>query len=161
MRTEIPEGYELVVGHSTENAKTALATAEERGLGPETVLRSPSGYLVPLESVPEATLPPANVEEAAERIAAEREAAEADAEDVDAEEVELPTKSNSNEEIDAWRDENLPGFEYPADATNKEKKVAALSAEVERHTALQGEENAAAEAEGRTPTLLTYAPKGE
>lgn len=159
MRNEIREGYELIVGHSAEKAREAIAKAEENGYTSDRVLRSPSGYLVPTHDV-DPVHPPANVEEAQERAA---KAAEAEAEAVEPEALELPKKTANNEEIDAWRDENLPGYEYPEDATNKELRIAALSAEVERHTALQDAEDQAAKAEGRTPTLLTYAPenKGE
>ena len=45
--------------------------------------------------------------------------------------------------------------------TSLQGQIDQVQAEVERHTAVQDEENAAAEAEGRTPVLLPYAPKGE
>lgn len=128
--TAIPEGYELLAGRSRENARAALDAAEAKGLEPQTVLTHPEGYLIPLTGE----------------------------EDAEVEEVDFPKASDSNDEIAAWRDEHLPGFEFPEDASNREKKVAALQAEVERFTALQDEENAAAEAEGRTPELREYAP---
>lgn len=48
MRTQIPEGYELLPGRNKENAIQALAIASERGLQPETVLTIGEGYLIPL-----------------------------------------------------------------------------------------------------------------
>lgn len=99
MRNEIPEGYELVVGHSAENARTALASAEERGHGPETVLRSRSGYLVPLgDSLPDPIHPPATVEEAQERAAEAEEL-----ETVEAQKLVIP--KNSHAAIDEFAQE--------------------------------------------------------
>jgi hypothetical protein len=170
MRNEIPEGYELIVGHSAKNAREALEKAEERGLEPQTVVRSRSGYLVPLGEAAEVTEPAATPEEAAAAAQAAAEASQGgtedggeNVEDVEAEPLELPKKTANNEEIDAWRDEHLPGYEYPEDATNKELRIEALAAEVARHTALQEAEDAAAQEEGRDRVLLAYAPesKGE
>jgi hypothetical protein len=154
MRNEIPEGYELIVGHSAKNAREALEKAEERGLEPQTVVRSRSGYLVPLGEAAQA---------AAEASLGGTEDGGENVEDVEAEPLELPKKTANNEEIDAWRDEHLPGYEYPEDATNKELRIEALAAEVARHTALQEAEDAAAQEEGRDRVLLAYAPesKGE
>ena len=45
----IPEGYELLSGHSRENARKALSLAQERGFPVETVLSVKDGYHVPLE----------------------------------------------------------------------------------------------------------------
>lgn len=47
MSTQIPDGYELLAGRNKKNAIQALATAEERGLAPETVLTTTDGYLIP------------------------------------------------------------------------------------------------------------------
>ena len=48
MSTQIPDGYELLAGRNKKNAIQALATAEERGLAPETVLTTTDGYLIPV-----------------------------------------------------------------------------------------------------------------
>ena len=48
MSANIPEGYELLSGRSRVNAITALATAVERGLDPQTVLTVRDGFLIPL-----------------------------------------------------------------------------------------------------------------
>lgn len=45
---KIPEGYELLAGRSRDNARAALAAAEERGLDVSTVLTVRDGYLIPL-----------------------------------------------------------------------------------------------------------------
>lgn len=47
-KTSIPEGFELLVGRSRENAKLAIATAEERGFPSSAVLTQSDGYLIPL-----------------------------------------------------------------------------------------------------------------
>jgi len=48
MRTQIPEGYELLSGRSRKNARKAIATAKERGLPSSAVLTQQDGYLLPL-----------------------------------------------------------------------------------------------------------------
>jgi hypothetical protein len=98
MRNEIPEGYELIVGHSADNARKALQSAEDRGLEPQTVIRSRSGYLVPLESVPEVVEPFANVEEFQAARAADEEL-----ETVEKQELVIP--KNSHAAIDEFAQE--------------------------------------------------------
>lgn len=48
MANPIPEGYELLSGRTRQNAITALATAEERGLDSALVLSRSDGFLIPL-----------------------------------------------------------------------------------------------------------------
>lgn len=48
MRTQIPEGYELLSGRSRKNARKAIATAKERGFPSSVVLTQQDGYLIPL-----------------------------------------------------------------------------------------------------------------
>jgi hypothetical protein len=131
MRNEIPEGYELVAGHSAKNARHALDLADERGLGVETVIRSRSGYLVPIESVPEVTFPPANIEEAEERAAAARE----EVETVDAEGLDIPKANASNEVIDAFAaewDVSYDGIEAAdAEKPTRAEKVAHITKTLE------------------------------
>lgn len=143
----IPDGYELLPVRSRENAKAALAAAEEKGFDPSTVLTHPEGYLIPLTE-----------DEKAAAAEADEVEDDEDDEEFEVKHFDLPKATDSNDEIAAWRDEHLKGFEFPEDATNRELKVAALTAEVERHTALQDAEIEAAEAEGRTPVLVEYAP---
>lgn len=133
MRSEIREGYELVVGHSAENARAALDKAAENGFGPERVLRSPNGYLVPVEDVA-AALPPANVEEAQARKA------EAEILDVEAVEVDAPTEKDSHAEIDSFAEEfgiDLTGL---GEKPTKAEKVAEINRIIEERTdALEAE----------------------
>jgi len=47
-RTVIPEGYDFLPDRSRDNARKALALAEERGLEADVVLTVTDGYLIPL-----------------------------------------------------------------------------------------------------------------
>lgn len=44
----IPEGYFLLGGTTKENARAAIAEAQDRGFGAETVLTRHDGFLIPL-----------------------------------------------------------------------------------------------------------------
>lgn len=47
--TDIPEGYGLIPGRGTENARKALAAAEAAGVDPTLVRTVDDGYLAPLK----------------------------------------------------------------------------------------------------------------
>ncbi len=155
MARPIPEGYELLTGRSSKNARAAIELAEERGLPTESVLTRGDGYLVPLSADANTAVaaPPASPEEAA--------AARGEQQSVDVEHIEPPKATDSNEEIDGWVEKHLKGFEYPAGTSNRKEKVEAIEAEIERYKALQEAEDEAAAAEGRDRVLLPYTPESK
>ena len=105
MRTQIPEGYELLVGRSQANAIQALTIASERNLPPESVLTVTEGYLIPLVGL--------------EILEAE------------AGEVELPKVTDKVADIEQFAADwgiDLGG------AKNNADRIAAIEAEIERRT---------------------------
>lgn len=67
----IPEGHSLLEGRSKENARRALAEAEENGFGPEAVLTRADGYLIPLAA--EKAAPAKKTKAATSKAAAKNE----------------------------------------------------------------------------------------
>jgi hypothetical protein len=97
--TDIPEGFGIIAGRGTANARAALAAAEAAGLDPGVVKAVGGGYLVP-DAV----------------LAAFHEAA--GAEPASAEPDETPTSEWKNVEIKEWadaRDIDLDGASTKAD----------------------------------------------
>lgn len=118
MSIAIPEGYELHAGRGRENAKAALAIAEERGFPAASVLTHPEGYLV------------RTVDEESETNAGEVGAIEtvpgAESESpVEPEPVELPKPSASKAEQEAFAAEH--GIDL-SETTNTETRAAAIQA---------------------------------
>lgn len=105
MSTQIPDGYELLVGRNTQNAILAIDTAEERGFPAESVLTQRDGYLVPLDPDEIVT--------------------------VDAEEVDLPGKNASKAEIEEFA--TKWGIDISS-ASNNPERLAAIDAEIAKRT---------------------------
>ena len=116
MSANIPEGYELLSGRSRVNAITALATAVERGLDPQTVLTVRDGFLIPLG---DSKLP--------------------EVETVDAEEIVFPdAKKDSHDTIDAWASDHDVTYEgivaADAEKPTKAEKVAHIESVIAART---------------------------
>lgn len=90
----IPEGYYLLAGKSKENARQALAEAEENGFPAESVLTRNEGFLIPL---PEGYVP----------------------EGADVEQI--PDESWKVPEIDAWAADEKHLVEFPEGARKADK----------------------------------------
>lgn len=108
MKIEIPEGYELLVGRSRENAIKAISLAEERGLDSSVVRTTTAyggGYFIPLGDSAEATDEDEAVAEVEEIVFPDAEKAshkDIDAfaaehgvtyDDIEAKDAEKPTKA--------------------------------------------------------------------
>lgn len=104
MSTQIPDGYELLVGRSTENAIQAIATAEGRGFSAETVLTQRDGYLIPLD---------------ADSI----ESTDLDGEPYEVETIGIPKANASKAEQEAFAEKH--GIDLSA-TTNAETRAAAI-----------------------------------
>jgi len=103
--TDIPEGYGIIAGRSSENARAALAAAEAAGVSTSLVEAVKEGYLVP-----DAVLK-----------AFHGEIAEAEA---DAEADDAPTSDWKNADIEAWAEAH--GVDLGG-ATKKADMLAAIS----------------------------------
>lgn len=114
---QIPDGYELLVGRSRENARKALAMADERGLPPQAVLTRRSGYLIPIIDEVVADDPDGDIVELV------------------GEPIDSPDESWKNEDIDAWAQTNLG-----IDVTGQ-KKADKLQAILEAIPELSNEED--------------------
>lgn len=101
----IPDGYYLLGGLKRENALQALAEAEEGGHGPESVLTTSGGFLIPLPL--------------GGRVAEEVGEVEEDTT------PDLPTSSWANADIEAWAEENGVALNG---ATTKKDMLAAIAA---------------------------------
>lgn len=103
----IPEGYELLVGLTKENARQALAEAVENGFGPETVLTRHDGFLIPL---PEGYEPEGE-------------------EDEEDEPDPTPDKTWKNDDIVEWAGKQEPAIDL-GEATVKADMLAVIDTEL-------------------------------
>lgn len=122
----IAKGFGLIAGRSRENAKAALAAAEEAGLTPAVVLTNDDGYIVP-----EAVL---DLYEANAKLAydlAQDEADEAAKAQADAD-AEAKAQADADEKAKAdaatAAGEALPPTEADKPLTAAQKKAAAKAA---------------------------------
>ncbi len=113
MSIAIPEGYELHAGRGRENAKKALATAEERGLPASSVLTHPEGYLIPVDT------------DGADAVETEPGAEDNEPVFLQAEPIELPKPTASKAEQEAFAAEH--GIDL-SETTNTETRAAAIQA---------------------------------
>lgn len=102
MARTIPEGYELLSGRSGENARKALALAEDRGVDASQILTQTDGYLIPLDadSVDAVTFPSATPDGNPIANIAERQGDQTESHDDEGDVV--VTDANTHDEIDAW-----------------------------------------------------------
>lgn len=132
-RTVIPEGYDFLPDRSRDNARKALALAEERGLEADVVLTVTDGYLIPLNEGGE-TADAATIQDQVEDD--ENSGGEAQAE-----EVVLPKESDSHADIDAFAASFDPPLTYDgieaenAERPTKAEKIAHLTKAVEARAA--------------------------
>lgn len=124
MTTNIPEGYELLSGRSRENAKAALALAEERGIDTSAVLTTPGGYLIPLADDDGSDVPASDDG--------------SDVPDATAGEIIFPDAEKANHsDIDAFATEHEVSYEgieaKDADKPTKAEKIAHIKKVVGEH----------------------------
>ena len=124
MSIAIPEGYELLAGRNRENAKKALATAEERGLPTSVVLTHPEGYLIPVGT------------DGADVVETEPGAEDNEPVFLQAEPIELPKPTASKAEQEAFAAEH--GIDL-SETTNTETRAAAIQAWADALPALPAE----------------------
>lgn len=132
MSANIPEGYELLSGRSRVNAITALATAEERGLDPQSVLTVRDGFLIPLG---DSKLP--EVETADESV--DKKTGPEVTADAEAEVHPTPNaKKDNHDTIDAWASEHDVTYEgieaADVEKPTKAEKVAHIEAIISART---------------------------
>ena len=133
MSANIPEGYELLSGRSRVNAITALATAVERGLDPQTVLTVRDGFLIPLG---DSKLP---TEATAESEGDESQTDDEAVADAIVEVHPLPdAKKDSHDVIDAWASDHDVTYEgivaADAEKPTKAEKVAHIESVIAART---------------------------
>ena len=124
MSIAIPEGYELHAGRGRENAKKALATAEERGLPASSVLTHPEGYLIQVGT------------DGADVVETEPGAEDNEPVFLQAEPIELPKPTASKAEQEAFAAEH--GIDL-SETTNTETRAAAIQAWADALPALPAE----------------------
>lgn len=128
MARSIPEGYELLSGRGSENARKAISLAEERGVDASRVISQTDGYLIPLgedSHIHSAEAPAGPVGDPIANIA-DRQGTQPDADESGDDPV--PTATDSHAEIDAWAaDHNITfdGIEAEnADKPTRAEKIA-------------------------------------
>lgn len=124
----IPEGYELLEGRSSKNARAALQSAEERGLSPLSVLTVREGYLIPIdENAGGRAAAPASIEDLPPK-------APAGADGADGGEVDDSPLSKLPDSADDWKVADFDAFAqehgvtWDNGVTTKAEKLEALKA---------------------------------
>lgn len=125
MASDIPEGYELLSGRGSANARRAIELAEERELDSSTILTRTDGYLIPLSAESSVAKDAPSATPVGDPIAniSDRQGPPVV---LTAEPVDLPTEDNTHAEIDAFVNDPKNNLSYDGiEAENPDKPTKA------------------------------------